>query len=159
MIPNDAVNDSVGLAFGSAIRIAAGAAIYDALAANVAITVAPPTERPLSLLSAIPNIALITGTVTPNPIKKGPTVFKRENKKEKLGTLVKVVKKSKGNNRIIAEAVNKQDDKGRTPLHIAVKYGKTGAVRALLASGADINKKIEMDIPHSIWQGRKIMQK
>ena len=44
--PREAVSERVGLASGTDMRIAAGTAIYDALAANVANIPIPPTEKP-----------------------------------------------------------------------------------------------------------------
>ena len=43
--PREAVSERVGFASGTDIRIAAGTAIYDALAANVANIPIPPTEK------------------------------------------------------------------------------------------------------------------
>ena len=54
VIPSEAVTYMPGLASGSAMRIAAGAAMYEALAASVAITATPPTDMPAAEPSTAP---------------------------------------------------------------------------------------------------------
>ena len=55
VMPSDAVRQNVRLASGNAMRMAAGAAMYEALAAMVASTTAPPTESPVSMAIPMPS--------------------------------------------------------------------------------------------------------
>jgi ankyrin repeat protein len=44
-----------------------------------------------------------------------------------------------------AELVNARDQEGRTPLHIAARFGHLGVVQTLIAGGADVNARIPRD--------------
>ena len=74
--PKDAPSDKVGLASGKDIRIAAGTAMQDALAAKVARTVAPPTENPRLHANPIPINEENKGMPIPKPINRKPNFFK-----------------------------------------------------------------------------------
>ena len=75
-MPSDAVNDNVGFASGTEILIAAGTAIYDALAAKVARIAVPPTDRSNVRPTKIPTIEKTKGAAMPKPIKNTPYLFK-----------------------------------------------------------------------------------
>ena len=70
--PNDALNDNVGFASGTEIRMAAGTAIYDALANKVAIIADPPTESPSTVAVMAPTMPKHIGVNMPNPTKNTP---------------------------------------------------------------------------------------
>lgn len=72
VIPKLLVIDSDGLASGSAIPTAAGAAIYDALAAKTPRTVAPPTDKPARYPPTTPNVPDINGNKRANANKPTP---------------------------------------------------------------------------------------
>ena len=75
-MPSDAVNDNVGFASGTEIRIAAGTAIYDALAAKVARIAVPPTDRSNARPTKIPTIEKAKGAAIPKQIRNTPYFFK-----------------------------------------------------------------------------------
>ena len=69
-----------GLALGSAMRIAAGAAMYEALAASVAITAIPPTDIPTAEPSTAPTEPLINGTTMANTATRIPAPLKSRSR-------------------------------------------------------------------------------
>lgn len=79
VMTKDAVKYIAGLASGRAIRMAAGAAMYDALALSVARMVAPPIESPASLPKARPIAALNIGKRIPNPKRNRPAFLRSDN--------------------------------------------------------------------------------
>ena len=74
VIASAAVIEIAGFASGMAIRMAAGAAMYDALPAKVASRTVPPGLRPITVPSRMPSPAAKIGMPTLKPIRKMPVL-------------------------------------------------------------------------------------
>ena len=75
VIPKDIGSNKLMFASGTAKRIAAGTAIYDALANNTVNNKASPASNPINAAVRIPNKLTIGGKSRAKPVKNTPDFF------------------------------------------------------------------------------------